>query len=44
MKSAPEAKADVKKELVAYSIGAFILFGVGTLVRIIANIAIDNLN
>ena len=44
MKSAPEAKADVKKELVAYSIGAFILFGVGTLVRIIANITIDNIN
>lgn len=41
MKAAPEAKADVKKELISYAIGAFILFGVGTIVRLVGNIAIN---
>ncbi len=43
MNKAPEAKAEAKKELIAYAIGAFILFGVGTMVRIIADIAMNRL-
>ena len=39
MNKAPEAKAEAKKELIAYAIGAFILFGIGSIIRIIANVA-----
>ncbi len=41
MNKAPEAKADAKKELIAYAVGAFILFGIGSIIRIIANIAMN---
>ena len=43
MNKAPEAKADAKKELIAYAVGAFILFGIGSIIRIIANIAMNKL-
>ncbi len=43
MNKAPEAKAEAKKELVSYAIGAFILFGIGTMIKIISNIALNNL-
>lgn len=39
MKASPDAKAEVKKELVSYAIGALLLFGVGTLISIVGNIA-----
>ncbi len=39
MKASPEAKAEVKKELVSYAIGAIILFAIGTFIGIIANIS-----
>lgn len=41
MSKAPEAKADAKKELIACAIGAFILFGIGSIIRIIGSIAIS---
>lgn len=37
MSAAPEAKAELKKQLVAIAIGAFILFGIGGILQIIAN-------
>lgn len=43
MQKAPEAKAEAKKELIAYAVGAFILFGIGSIIRIIGNIALNNL-
>lgn len=43
MAKAPEAKAEAKKELVSYVIGAFILFAIGGIIRIIGNIALNNL-
>lgn len=39
MNKAPSAKAEAKKELIAYAIGAFILFGIGSIVRIIGTVA-----
>ena len=43
MQKAPEAKAEAKKELVSYAIGAFILFGIGGIIRIIGEIAKNSL-
>ena len=43
MKKAPEAKAELKKELVSYVIGAVIIFAIGTFIRIIGGIALNNL-
>ncbi len=43
MMKAPEAKAEAKKELVSYAVGAFILFGIGTIIQIIGNIAKNSL-
>lgn len=43
MKAAPEAKADAKKELVSYAIGAFILLGIGTFIKIIGDISMQNI-
>ena len=43
MNKAPEAKAEVKKELVSAAIGAFILFSAGILVQTIGNIAMGKL-
>lgn len=43
MNKAPEAKADAKKELIAYAVGAFILFGIGSIIRIIGGIAMGAL-
>ncbi len=43
MAKAPEAKAEAKKELVSYAIGAFILFSIGGIIRIIGGIALNNL-
>ena len=43
MAKAPEAKAEAKKELVSYAIGAFILFGIGGIIQIIGTIAKNNL-
>ncbi len=40
MMKSPEAKAELKKELVSYAIGAFILFSIGTIIRIIGSIAL----
>ena len=39
MQKSPEGKAEAKKELISYAIGAFILFTIGTIVRVIGNIA-----
>lgn len=39
MKASPEAKAEVKKELVSYAIGAVILFAVGTFIGIFASLS-----
>ena len=43
MQKAPEAKAEAKKELVSYAIGAFILFGIGGILQIIGTIAKNSL-
>ena len=43
MAKAPEAKAEAKKELVSYAIGAFILFAIGGIIRIIGSIALNDL-
>ena len=43
MAKAPSAKAEAKKELVNYAIGAFILFAVGGIIQIVANIARNRL-
>lgn len=43
MAKAPEAKAEAKKELVSYAIGAFILFAVGGIIRIVGKIALNDL-
>ncbi len=43
MIKAPEAKAELKKELVSYVIGAVILFSVGTIIKLIGRIALNNL-
>lgn len=43
MSKAPEAKAEAKKELIAYAVGAFILFGIGSLIKIIGDIAMNHL-
>ncbi len=43
MNKAPEAKAELKKELVNAAIGAFILFAAGALVQTIGNIAMGTL-
>ena len=39
MYKSPEAKAELKKELVSYAVGAGILFSIGTIIRIIGNIS-----
>ena len=39
MMAAPEGKAEIKKQLIAYAIGAVIMFGIGTLGQIIGNFA-----
>ena len=41
MMAAPEGKAELKKQLVAYVIGAVIMFAIGTFVQIIATVAHD---
>ncbi len=38
MKASPEAKAEIKKELISYGIGAILLFATGTIISIVANI------
>lgn len=43
MQKAPEAKAEAKKELVSYAVGAFILFGIGGILQIIGTIAKNSL-
>lgn len=43
MFKAPEAKAELKKELVSYAIGAMILFAIGTMIKIIGGMALNNL-
>ena len=43
MIKSPEAKAELKKELISYTIGAVILFAIGTFVKIIGNIALNDL-
>lgn len=43
MKAAPEAKAQVKEQLIAVAIGGVILFAVGSFIKIIAKIALNNL-
>ena len=43
MNKAPEAKAELKKELINVAIGAFILVAAGAIVQIISNIAIGPL-
>ena len=39
MNAAPEAKADAKKEMISYTIGAVLLFAVGTILKLVADIA-----
>ena len=39
MSAAPEAKADAKKEMISYTIGAVLLFAVGSIIKLVANIA-----
>ena len=41
MNKAPEAKAEAKKEMVACAVGAFILFGIGTIMKVISDIAMN---
>lgn len=43
MVKAPEAKAELKKELISYAIGALILFAIGTFIKIIGSISLNNL-
>ncbi len=43
MKAAPGAKADAKKELINYAIGAAILFAVATIIKIVGNYALTRL-
>lgn len=43
MAKAPEAKAEAKKELISYAIGAGILFSAGAIVQLVGNIAMNNL-
>ena len=43
MYKAPEGKAEVKKELVNCAIGALILFTIGTIIKIIGDIALNKL-
>lgn len=38
MNAAPEGKAEVKKQLVAVVVGALIVFGIGGILQIVANI------
>ena len=39
MNAAPEAKADAKKEMISYTIGAVLLFAVGSIIKLVADIA-----
>ena len=39
-----ELKADIKKSMIAYAIGAVILFAVGTIVKLVGGIAYNNIN
>lgn len=41
MNAAPEGKAELKKQLVAIVVGAFILFGIGTILKIVSNIVAE---
>lgn len=43
MAKSPDAKAEAKKELISYAIGAGILFSAGAIVQLIGNIALNNL-
>ena len=43
MTKAPEGKAEIKKELVSCAIGALILFAIGTFIKIIGSIALNDL-
>ena len=43
MNKAPEAKAELKKELINVAIGAFILVAIGGIIQLISNIAIGPL-
>lgn len=38
MNAAPEGKAEVKKQLVAVTVGALIVFGIGGILQIVANV------
>ena len=43
MYKAPDAKAELKKELINYVVGALILFAIGTFIKIIGSIALNDL-
>ena len=43
MYKAPDAKAELKKELISYAVGALILFAIGTFIKIIGSIALNDL-
>ena len=43
MIKAPDAKAELKKELTSYVVGAVILFAIGTFIKLIGNIALNEL-
>lgn len=43
MVKAPEAKAELKKELISYAVGALIIFAIGTFIKLIGEIALNNL-
>lgn len=44
MIESPEGKADLKKRMIPFVIGAFLLFGASTLVGVVANFAQNNVN
>ena len=43
MYKSPDAKAELKKELISYAVGALILFAIGTFIKIIGSIALNDL-
>ena len=43
MTKSPEGKAEIKKELISCVIGAVIMFAIGTFIRIIGGIALNDL-
>ena len=44
MASAPDQKADIKKQAIALVIGAAIIFSISTILRIIANVTRATIN